>query len=922
MPVGFGRQIFETLWQLRDAVGKALARLPLWPDIVRLAAILVSPVTGAARATLSAFPFLRRLEWLLEVESLTKRHPVVLALALLYVLWRGWRTTTHGHIGTDASIYPFMAIVSGFNPCLGIACGVFYGIGDLIQKFLRPDMFGVPKGRADVNFWPAMFGYTVSYSSLMCMGVVPGVLARVARHTARGVLRAVFVRRASAVADGAGPGAPGAATAGPSASGAAAESFPLAEFVAAVVGGGVGGYVTMSVLAPKLSVPAFMWRPNPDVSCLKLEVGTWLVGRADVGAQAGGAGGGLVLVTPPADRPPWSLMHRPSVNHVWDEETGRWVPADEAHRRRMEREGYDFDPHTETWRRPPSSVAPVDPGRERPGVVDYVPFSFEQPDTRRFESRLNELDHAERRALDEYQRLSAERDRARRDGDRWLDEQLTRRLDDARRNVQTVQGEKLTLTGQASREADYGRVDRATVRAAAGEVAALPGQLLRSLVAPDMSAVAERLQAAIDARRRLQGQLDAQDPLFARHDALLDEYRRLRADLSTAADPESDDRLRERLDEVRRRIDGLTRDMSRIHDASAQWQRRAAEANAQALVTSGDLTLRGTSAVRSAQMVNRLIDQYRRGNLPWQPGLRSSGGGDYDVDGLRPSSTSPSSQPGLNVADGSAASPEAISRMLHNRIFRWDRRTGAVTELRGVDAIDVPANADQMRIIRDPRTGRMTVIDAGDRVTGNERLRRAALDAVDRYATTAPPAPSAGAAPPAPAAAGGGGSVPPSSEPDLGELARRKPGQPMSRVERQVASAEAKRDAILRGDEAAVGQRELPTTRSDWAAIDRATGAELGPPRKNVEQILGIERPPEVNVFAQANPAFRQVDDLVRDAYKRSGGGFPVGGEPHWRVERFEAYLKANGVSDEAFNQWIDTVGQIKYTPPGPTRIR
>ncbi len=292
----------DPVGRLRDAVGRSLAaldaalsRVPLWPELVSLARIAVSPAVAFARALLHLFPFLTRLEWLLELRSLTRRHPVPLALALAYVTWRGLHVTELGHIGTDPMIYPFVAVVSGFNPCLGLACGLAFGAGDLLQKLVQPDIFGAA-GWRDSNYWSAIGGYAVSYTSLMAMGVLPGALARVARAAARLAWHALFARRRAATADGLGRAENAFLLGG-------APEYPAVELLAAVVAGGYGGYLTMDTLAPRLERPAFMWRPDPDHSCLRVEVEKWLRGRAPVGARAGAVAGGVVGLVPPPGGP-------------------------------------------------------------------------------------------------------------------------------------------------------------------------------------------------------------------------------------------------------------------------------------------------------------------------------------------------------------------------------------------------------------------------------------------------------------------------------------------------------------------------------------------------------------------------------------------------------------------------------------------
>jgi hypothetical protein len=278
----------------RAEMGRQLNENPVWREVVKAATIACAPVLFISRTTLRLFPSLRKLEWLLEIESLSKRHPVVLSLSLAFVLWRGLMTTSLGHIGTDKLIYPMLGAISGFNPFLGMLCGVGYGIGDLIQKFWWPDMYGAA-GWTDLNYWGAMVGYVFAYSSIMMMGLFPGMASRACRAAVVSVVKSMLAKRATHMADGAVPlGAP---------------ISPIAEMAAAAVGGIAAGWTVMHQVAPITEMPAFLWRPNPDVSCHNLEVDTHLKGYATVGGSGAAIGGaaGVVLAPPPvgpAEAPP------------------------------------------------------------------------------------------------------------------------------------------------------------------------------------------------------------------------------------------------------------------------------------------------------------------------------------------------------------------------------------------------------------------------------------------------------------------------------------------------------------------------------------------------------------------------------------------------------------------------------------------
>lgn len=269
--------------EFQRQVVEAIVAIPGYHDVEGAARTLTAPVRELARSVQRMFPAVRRIEWLLETERLIRMNPLLLSVTLAFVVWRGLRPTSLGHIGTDTLIYPLLGAVSYFNPFLGILSGIAYGIGDLAQKLVWNDIYGATGSRG-LNYWGAMLGYVFSYSSLVAMGLLPGVLARISRVAVRKGLNALFYQRASATADGAAP-----------ATGADAPTYPLAEAAGSLAGAALGGSFVMGQLAPTLESPAFYLRPDPDVSCHNLEVDTYLKGRALTAGGGGTAIGGTAL---------------------------------------------------------------------------------------------------------------------------------------------------------------------------------------------------------------------------------------------------------------------------------------------------------------------------------------------------------------------------------------------------------------------------------------------------------------------------------------------------------------------------------------------------------------------------------------------------------------------------------------------------
>lgn len=198
-------QLIQTAARWHKSIGDWLTSLPFWPDVVKISLLISGPVIALSRWTLAAMPSLRKAEWLLEIEALSKRHPVGLAFALSLTAFRGLLPSTNGHIGTAEVIFPLLGGISGFNPYLGMLCGVAYGIADLFQKLLWNDIYDTPGGRTSIQYWGAMAGYCIAYSSTVAMGMLPGVSSRVCRLIARNAVQRWIHRNHAAAADGARP---------------------------------------------------------------------------------------------------------------------------------------------------------------------------------------------------------------------------------------------------------------------------------------------------------------------------------------------------------------------------------------------------------------------------------------------------------------------------------------------------------------------------------------------------------------------------------------------------------------------------------------------------------------------------------------------------------------------------------------------
>lgn len=285
----FLKRLYEFLVQAQISFGRFCTGLPFWKDVEKFSMVVAAPVRGIATLTLRLFPFLRWFEKYLELESLRRRSPVILAFSITLLAFRGILTSPNGHIGTDASVFPLLTLISCFNPFLGGLSGLVFGAADLVQKLIKPDIFGAMTW-SDPNYKSALGGYVAAYSITIWMGVMPGLISRIGRNVAIAIFRRIRAKRAAAHADGATP-LPFDSWSG------------AAGLLGSIVGAMVTAFTGVRFVAPILEWPAFHWRPTPDYSCYKSELAT-LKATAPRSAVMGIIGGAVAATTPPTDSPP------------------------------------------------------------------------------------------------------------------------------------------------------------------------------------------------------------------------------------------------------------------------------------------------------------------------------------------------------------------------------------------------------------------------------------------------------------------------------------------------------------------------------------------------------------------------------------------------------------------------------------------
>ncbi len=287
--LAFLKRIYDLAILVQLRIGQFCTGLPFWKDVEKFSMIIAGPVKGVAGLALRIFPFLRRFEAYLEIESLRKRPPVILALSIVFLAYRGIHTTPNGHIGTDIAVFPFLTLVSCFNPFLGALCAVAFSVADFLQKLVHPDIYGAMQW-SDPNYPGAMLGYVAAYSITLWMGVMPGLVSRIGRKIAISIFLKIRASRAARHADGATP----------------ALTDPAMDAVGLLgnmLGAVLTGYTGVKLVAPVLEWPAFHWRPTPDLSCYRAEL-VALDASANRSGLMGIVGGAIAATTAAGTPPP------------------------------------------------------------------------------------------------------------------------------------------------------------------------------------------------------------------------------------------------------------------------------------------------------------------------------------------------------------------------------------------------------------------------------------------------------------------------------------------------------------------------------------------------------------------------------------------------------------------------------------------
>jgi hypothetical protein len=375
------------------------------------------------------------------------------------------------------------------------------------------------------------------------------------------------------------------------------------------------------------------------------------------GAPAPETGGGEEAEST-GDRPAWSEIHRTSHDEKFDEKAGKWVTYDDWKAQKirdMAEEGYsydterdafiqdglDYDERSEAYRKllepeEELTIKPEERDVTRPKLIPRL-ISYDES-MEPLEARRRYLDELRNEALERVEDIDRQILEARESQDEWLEQQLLKRRTQAEQNIVKVEDAQNNLEDRLkNKDQKIQNYEKSYRNWSAWEVAketvTFPWDMISSLFGTRDQFLEEAMVNAYQAKKRLQGDLEIQDELFNRFDEKMKKLKELRdgiAEAREAGDTEKEQRLRKEAEPVKDKMRKLSGEINSIHEANRHWQIRASIANLAAYKKAAEMTIEGQQVPHSGKMVSNIIDQYRRGNLPWQHRSRMTASGADD----------------------------------------------------------------------------------------------------------------------------------------------------------------------------------------------------------------------------------------------------------------------------------------------------
>ncbi len=467
------------------------------------------------------------------------------------------------------------------------------------------------------------------------------------------------------------------------------------------------------------------------------------------------------------DRPSWSLMHRGD-NDIYDAANERWVDRNSERaremfmdkRREMSRKGYDYDEERDAfvkrgleydekgdaYRESIPESRPFEIDKERgdaskinlgPGILipgdqwlvtraDWLRSKSQDKEDykelyKRLEDRLEYLDSRQDDAQSEHDEAARQEKKARQVNDEWLAEQWRKRREEALENVRSVQEQKRGLIRRVDeRDKDANSwAERQKKSWTFGKVA----KELKSTVIPDPEDLRPIFEQTLKLRNRLQKAIDddpkklvlpkdpekrdqaldgirSQKRIFGEVDETIRSIKEAQAALKEArdiGDGKAARALERKLAEGREKLKNLNAEMQNIHKLSAQWQ-------------AGSVSLSGTAGLTGAQYYGQtklVVDVGKSAAKVLKPTIKVHRPRMLDEKGNIIGKEPQEPAPGPQVADGSAASPEDLSRR-QNYEFYAVKKDGSLRSVNQAGNVDAVPQKGELIVIRDKATGTLS----------------------------------------------------------------------------------------------------------------------------------------------------------------------------------------------------------------------
>jgi len=355
------------------------------------------------------------------------------------------------------------------------------------------------------------------------------------------------------------------------------------------------------------------------------------------------------------DRPAWSEIHRTSYDQKFDDKEGKWISYDDWKKQKikdMEEDGYhydeerdtfyqhglDYDEDSDAFRKLPDPEEELTIRKEDGDVTqpELIPRLISYDESMEpLEERQRYLENIRNQAIERVEEIDQQILEAQEQKDKWLEQQLWKKRAQAEQNVTKVEDAQIDLENRLKNKDQKIKNYEKKYRNWSGwdvakEVVTLPWNIVTSIFSKKDQFLEDAMVNAYDAKLKLKKKLEVQDKLFNRFDDEMNKLREIRDKIKEArdaGDTETEQKLRNEAKPIKEKMRTLSKEISSLDKANRQWQKKTAIANLAAYKKAAEMTLEGQQVTHTSKMVNNVIDQYRRGNLPWQHRSRMTASG-------------------------------------------------------------------------------------------------------------------------------------------------------------------------------------------------------------------------------------------------------------------------------------------------------